>query len=205
MTEPEAAAARTASDQVAAELLDAAAAQRSALGEADTCPTREASLLTVAADRIVALQELAGAAAFAGEGFPSIACVAMERARQVLEEGYDAEHDREHQPGELAHAGACYIDRAVTILGGFPLDPDHHYRRPGTDGTADADLIPTAWPWGVDAWKPDDVLPGVMLVKGVALVCAELDRAGVTPGNLHDRSKAEALEAELAAAEAAVP
>lgn len=37
-----------------------------------------------------------------------IELVAVERQRQIVVKGYDAEHDEEHSDGALAMAGACY-------------------------------------------------------------------------------------------------
>lgn len=51
--------------------------------------------------------------------------VIAERERQIKEEGFDAEHDKQHQRGELTLAAACYaspvpvyrrIDRYRSLL-----------------------------------------------------------------------------------------
>lgn len=41
------------------------------------------------------------------------AMIAKERDRQILEEGYDAAHDRYHTDNELAIAAACYAVNGI--------------------------------------------------------------------------------------------
>lgn len=76
--------------------------------------------------------------------------IAIERQRQISEEGYTAEHDREHEHGELARAAGVYALRAA-----------------GTDG------YPGTWPPG---WRCKSGTPMEMLVKAGALIAAEIDR-----------------------------
>lgn len=52
--------------------------------------------------------------------------IATERRRQIEEEGWTAEHDRQHQPNEIAMAGAAYV--AVNTKGHF-------------------EALTTLWPW----------------------------------------------------------
>jgi hypothetical protein len=76
--------------------------------------------------------------------------VLAERRRQKEVEGWTDEHDdREHAPGELAEAGACYALRAATTS---PYPPD-------------------AWPWSREWWKPTGFRRD--LVKAAALILAE--------------------------------
>ena len=80
-----------------------------------------------------------------------------ERYRQISEERYDADWDRQmNNDYTLALAAACYATPAPMRRGqqGFP---------------------PTAWPWAPEAWKPtpDDRLRE--LVKAGALIAAAID------------------------------
>lgn len=93
----------------------------------------------------------------AGSG---VKLIAAERQRQLGEEGYTAEHDREHGDSELARAGAVYALDAV----GYSADP----------GT---------WPWG---WQLKRDTPLRMLVKAGALIAAEIDRLPDTASAVPD-------------------
>lgn len=88
-----------------------------------------------------------------------IAEVAVERRRQVEQEGWTAEHDDEHGNEEMACAAACYA-----IANKFP-------------GYAEK-----MWPWDGVWWKPSGDRRN--LIKAAALLVAEierLDRAARTP------------------------
>lgn len=88
--------------------------------------------------------------------------VLAERRRQVEVKGWTPEHDDEHDTGELAAAGAAYTVAAADEL--YPLSlGDGNYR----------ENCPPCWPAGWP-WKPDD--PRRMLVKGAALILAEIER-----------------------------
>ncbi|WP_435608523.1 hypothetical protein [Pseudomonas knackmussii] len=93
--------------------------------------------------------------------------VAIERRRQILEEGFTEEHDDEHQFGELAIAAACYAEEACCQL----RDPD---RLPEI-----SQIVPEFWPWEPNWWKPSlDARRN--LVKAGALIFAAIgviDRA----------------------------
>jgi hypothetical protein len=88
----------------------------------------------------------------------SILMVLDERARQVVEEGYDAAHDQQHEGYELARAGASY---AIP-----PLTREYLY----------AGRPPDFWPWRAEFWKPTPDDRVRELVKGAALIVAEIDR-----------------------------
>jgi len=81
--------------------------------------------------------------------------IALERARQVSEEGWTPEHDAQHTGGELAQAAACYC-----IV------------KPGP-----AEQV-NLWPWSVERFKREGApLPTLRdLVKAGALIAAEIDR-----------------------------
>lgn len=83
-----------------------------------------------------------------------------ERRRQVEEEGFDAEHDAAHRPGELLNAGISYAIRAE-------LD--------GGRSTTPVMPPPARWPWRPEEWKPSDD-PLQNLVRAAALIAAEIDR-----------------------------
>ena len=87
-----------------------------------------------------------------------VGLIAQERERQIQQEGWNANHDREHKPGELATAGYHYAANAAACLGILP----------GSLHVWDN------WPWHPSWWKP--TTPMRDLVKAGALIAAELDR-----------------------------
>ncbi|MBX3031447.1 MAG: hypothetical protein KF809_14975 [Chloroflexi bacterium] len=81
--------------------------------------------------------------------------IAAERERQVVEEGYTAEHDAGHAE-ELILAAAAYIVNLTNSSDGVIVDP-HEF-----------------WPWAGRFWKPtEDVRRD--LVKAGALIAAAID------------------------------
>ena len=102
--------------------------------------------------------------------------IAVERARQVSEENYDALHDDEHDAGELALAAACYAayvaERRIFVMTEFAAGP--HFSDP--------------WPWDVvfdkrtydgntvKVTKLSSAKAVRMLEKAGALIAAEIDR-----------------------------
>lgn len=97
----------------------------------------------------------------------AVALIAKERKRQIREEGWTTEHDREHNPEDLPLAGSCYAEDAARNLAlmsnGLAL------RSQGT---------PTSWPWDNKWWKPTPYDPVRQLVKAGALIAAAIDRIG---------------------------
>ena len=89
--------------------------------------------------------------------------VAAERRRQVEAEGWTPEHDDEHDPGELAAAGASYALCAADDL--HPLSQGDGDYRNGP---------PPFWPWAREWWKAGDTRRN--LVKAAALLLAEIER-----------------------------
>lgn len=90
-----------------------------------------------------------------GDGLsPAARDIVAERRRQVEVEGWTAEHDEEHDGGELAIAGACYAMRSDRVGGGHD--------------------IPKQWPWDRKWWKPKDKRRD--LVRAAALILAEIER-----------------------------
>lgn len=89
--------------------------------------------------------------------------VAVERFRQISEEGWTTEHDDQHDDGQLAQAGSCYADLA------------YHQAAGNSDEVTDVMLEPHPfWPWDPPFWKPKD--PRRNLVRAAALIIAEIDR-----------------------------
>lgn len=93
--------------------------------------------------------------------------IAEERQRQVEEKGWTAEHDDEHDCGELALAAVCYAT------------PELLYRE---DRRPTAILFVDPWPWDPrwDDRKYNEKLPTQrrirQLTKAGALIAAEIDR-----------------------------
>ncbi|MGH2869746.1 MAG: hypothetical protein ACRDNK_19535 [Solirubrobacteraceae bacterium] len=91
--------------------------------------------------------------------------IAQERWRQREREGFSAEHDTEHDQGELMDAALCYIGAAATSTA-----PNARFAlAPVKDPPAD-------WPWAEEWWKPTWSDPVRNLVKAGALIAAEIDR-----------------------------
>ena len=97
-----------------------------------------------------------------------------ERERQVQQEGWTEEHDKQHEGGELALAACCYASPVQLFI----LRGRHSYIDP--------------WPdWWDDCWDKryrnldDELIPNTELptnlrvrnlVKAAALIAAEIDR-----------------------------
>lgn len=94
---------------------------------------------------------------------PGFGLIAEERTRQVVEEGWTAEHDDQHKNCELLSAVLCYLGMAAS------LSDD-------TDAGAELrDGLLRDWPWAPKWWKPS-IDPVRNLVKAGALIAAEIDR-----------------------------
>lgn len=96
--------------------------------------------------------------------------IADERARQMGEEGWTAEHDDEHTSGELGRAAQAYL---------FAVEQPVYW-------SAASGNVPVAWPWHSEWWKPSDD-PIRNLVKAGALIAAEIDRLQRQGGEGGDR------------------
>lgn len=93
--------------------------------------------------------------------------IAQERARQKAIEGWDAEHDREHERGELVWAARSYA--AV-------------YDWPAEMARERITAENVGWPWEMEWWKPTDD-PIRNLAKAGALIAAEIDRLLLAQGH----------------------
>lgn len=76
-----------------------------------------------------------------------------ERNRQVLKEGFSAEHDDQYVNNEMPDAAICYL-----------IEPDQR------------DCSPFPWPFHDTWWKPSPEDRIRELVKAGALILAEIDR-----------------------------
>jgi hypothetical protein len=105
----------------------------------------------------------------------AIADVLAERRRQIQVEGWTAEHDDEHDEGDMALAGACYAASAAA-----------------TDDRVNCrsilDSVRSMWPWGREWWKPKNQRRD--LVRAAALVIAEIEKM--------DRAEVARLKAQEA-------
>ena len=90
--------------------------------------------------------------------------ILQERYRQIDVEGWTAEHDDQHDRGELAAAARAYLFAVLCRL--------------CDEATAEEmQTIPNDWPakWSREWWKPSSD-PIRNLVKAGALIAAEIDR-----------------------------
>lgn len=95
-----------------------------------------------------------------------IELIAAERARQMVVEGWTADHDDKHEHGEMAHAAACY---AV----GEPVFVQNRYYLYDDMRLTEVSFL-NLWPWGAEWYKPNDRISD--LVRAGALIAAEIDR-----------------------------
>lgn len=90
-----------------------------------------------------------------------IELIAAERQRQIDVEGWTAEHDADHDRGDLADAAHAYL---------------HHAGKQIATGRIDVypSKVPSIWPWENSWWKPSDD-PIRNLEKAGALLAAQID------------------------------
>lgn len=101
--------------------------------------------------------------------------VLIERARQVHEEGWDAEHDADHNEGELARAAACYaISGSLDDAKAYRAIKESPTDRPEAQ-TLFGHIIGCLWPngWDWEWWKPKNRRRD--LVRAAALLLAEIE------------------------------
>ena len=104
-------------------------------------------------------------------GLSGVKLIALERKRQLEEEGWNAHHDSRHEPGTLSMAGAQYA--RVASMWGKSL----HKGTSRLETLMEIkDTAPGSWPWSQDWWKPtpDDLLR--QYAKAGALIAAEMDK-----------------------------
>lgn len=90
--------------------------------------------------------------------------ITAERYRQVMDEGFTADHDDMHGCGDLLSAGICYAKAAEFMTNRSPNEWEQVAKQ-----------VPDEWPWDPSWWKPD-ADPIRNLVKAGALIAAEIDR-----------------------------
>jgi hypothetical protein len=97
-----------------------------------------------------------------------ILLIAVERGRQLSQEGYTLEHDDRHTLGEIADAACCYADFASAQVRGAELEEikECYFDHMPND---------VQWPWEEEGFKPS-YDPIRNLVKAGALIAAEIDR-----------------------------
>ena len=78
--------------------------------------------------------------------------ISNERSRQIVREGYDASHDREHATREFVLASVAYMLSSI-----------------GEEGEARK-----YWPWDEQSFKPKDLKSDI--IRGGALAAAAIDR-----------------------------
>ncbi|MCG8694659.1 MAG: hypothetical protein MI806_25920 [Minwuiales bacterium] len=91
---------------------------------------------------------------------PVLKEIAAERLRQILDEGWTAEHDDgHHNEGSLSAAASAYALHAYETLNPFRTPAPHP---------------PGMWPFDEDWWKPKD--PRRDLIRAAATIVAEIER-----------------------------
>lgn len=88
-----------------------------------------------------------------------IELIAEERQRQIDEEGWTPEHDKQWKDGELCKAAVCFIESP-------------HWMDMGMS----SDAYPAKWPFDTSWWKPTPQDRIRELQKAGALIAAEIDR-----------------------------
>jgi hypothetical protein len=83
--------------------------------------------------------------------------IAIERSRQIRDEGWTISHDDTHRECELIAAALSYAWTAKQQIMGYPFSQ------------------PSMWPWDGSWWKPSTD-PVRNLVKAGALIVAEIER-----------------------------
>jgi hypothetical protein len=92
--------------------------------------------------------------------------IAAERARQVSVKGWTAQHDDDHDAGQITAAASAYSLLAceqvyIEQYRSFAEQAQYHMDK--------------CWPWDEERWKPSPN-PIRNLVKAGALLAAEIDR-----------------------------
>lgn len=89
--------------------------------------------------------------------------IAIERARQIKEEGWTAHHDDQHDRGQMAKAAAAYAIHSANFRDTDTLGGNYRIKVPEPN-----------WPWDIKWWKPKN--PRRDLIRAAALIIAEIER-----------------------------
>lgn len=103
--------------------------------------------------------------------------VLAERRRQVVSEGWSAEHDDTHVDGTLVEAAVCYASHAAARGWIFESDPTtYRAEKPFPENRVVFGHGDITWPkyWSWTWWKPKD--PRLDLVRAAALIIADIER-----------------------------
>jgi hypothetical protein len=95
-----------------------------------------------------------------------IKLIAAERKRQIEQEGWTPEHDRQYLKGELALAAASYAANAATWIEAGTSETRKKYAKLSNPSFH--------WPFPSKWWKPKSELQD--LIRAGALIAAEIDR-----------------------------
>lgn len=106
----------------------------------------------------------------------AVQLIAEERDRQIKREGFTAESDDNYAPGVLIRAGLCYVIHGANML--------MTNRRTKSRPVA-------WWPFSKSWWKPTPD-PVRCLIKGGALIAAEIDRC-LREEDRHARKRVKGL------------
>jgi len=97
----------------------------------------------------------------------SLPLVIKERLEQAERHGYTAQHDLEHDEGEIARGALAYLLCAVALQQEDPVLEEQ---------------AAAQWPWSREMFRPTDELSA--LVKCCAMLMAEIDRVIITQGRI---------------------
>ena len=105
-----------------------------------------------------------------------IELIAEERQRQIDVEGYNEQHDSQHDFSQLTSAATTYIDAAILTAKSIKIGNSneasiswHQYNEP-----FEWKNLKLGWPWEEESFKPTTPLKN--LIKAGALIAAAIDR-----------------------------
>ena len=98
--------------------------------------------------------------------------ITEERQRQIDVEGYDAQHDSQHDVSQFLSAAKSYMDSAHLTMESKEKDNSTHWHE--TNEPFYWQYIKNSFPWDEKFFKPTTPLRD--LVKAGALIAAAIDR-----------------------------
>lgn len=99
--------------------------------------------------------------------------IAKERKRQIEVEGWTAEHDDEHNFGEIARAAAAYA-LAASYSDFFRMKNHAVDKLREKYAGGRCTQLREIWPWDWNSWQPKDRRRD--LIRAAALIVAEIER-----------------------------